>query len=464
MKLWEQLLARPSAADQARGLSLDELIGAFTDPQTGLLNTSWGNLSDEELVTSVEQAYRENGPVFALIVARMQIFSQARFQWTRSTDGSPSDLFGTPDLQVLEFPWHGARTSALLNRMELDASTAGNFFGRRLRRGNRQRGTFEDRMVRLRPQWTTILLGSLEDAENPWEAADVEVAGYLYKPNGDAGQTVVLGRDEVAHYAPLPDPVANFRGMSWITPSMTTVKADSASEVHRFKFFENAATPNLAIKFDPSVTVDQVKQFKQMLEDEHRGRFNAYKTMFLGGGADPIAIGKDFQQMAFVDVQAKGETRLAADAGVPPSWVGFSEGLQGSALNAGNFAAARRRFGDGTLQHLWECAATALEVVLERPASQGNQAPARLTHDPRSIPFLREDMKDLAAARQQDATTMQSLIHAGFEPDSVVAAMTTSDWSKLKHSGLVSVQLQKPGENPTGQTTNQPTEQGGSDA
>jgi phage portal protein BeeE len=463
MRLWEQLLQRP-VKSEARGLTLDELLGVFNDPATGLLNTSWGSLSDEELVTSIEQAYRENGPIFALILARMQIFSQARFQWTRSTDGSPSDLFGTPDLQVLEFPWHGARTAALLNRMEVDASTAGNFFGRRLRRGDRRRGTFEDRIVRLRPQWTTILLGSEEDADNPWEAADVEVAGYLYKPNGDAGQTVVLGPNEVAHYAPLPDPVANFRGMSWITPSLTTVKADSASEVHRFKFFENAATPNLAIKFDPSVTIDQVKAFKQMLEDEHKGRFNAYKTMYLGGGADPIAIGKDFQQMAFAEVQGKGETRLAANAGVPPSWVGFSEGLQGSALNAGNFAAARRRFGDGTLQHLWEAAATALEVILERPPSQSNEAPARLTHDPRSIPFLREDMKDLAQARQQDATTMQSLIHAGFEPDTVVAALTTGDWSKLKHSGLVTVQLQKPGDQTGSPTPSTPTQNGGTDA
>lgn len=446
MRLWEKAL-RPSRTE-SRGLSLSELLGVFNDPATGLLNTSWGSLSDEEIVTSVEQAYRENGPIFALVLARMQIFSQARFQWTRSTDGSPSDLFGTPELQVIEFPWHGARTSALLNRMEVDASTAGNSFMRRLRRGDRRRGTYQDRMVRLRPQWTTILLGSQEDAENPWEAGDVEVAGYLYKPNGNAGQMLMLGRDEVAHYAPLPDPVANFRGMSWITPLLTTVKADGASEVHRFKFFENAATPNLAIKFDASATVDDVKAFKTLLEDEHKGHFNAYKTLYLGGGADPVPIGQGFKQMEFAGVQAKGETRLAAAAGVPPSWVGFSEGLQGSALNAGNFGAARRRFGDGTLQHLWEAAATALEVVLERPPSQSNEAPARLTYDPRSIPFLREDMKDLAAARQQDALTLQNLIHGGFDPDSAVLAVTTGDWSKLKHTGLVTVQLQKPGESP----------------
>lgn len=456
MKLWEQLLRRTPTGDEARGMSLDELLGVFNDPATGLLNTTWGNLSDEELVTSVEDAYRQNGPVFALILARLQVFSQARFQWTRATGGNPRDMFGTPELQILEFPWPGGTTAELLGRMEVDVSTAGNAFIRRVKRGDRRRGTYEDRLVRLRPQWTTILLSSMEDAANPWEAGDVQLEGYLYKPNGDATKTILLDRTEVAHYAPLPDPVANFRGMSWITPVLTSVKADAASEVHKSKFFENAATPNLAIKFDPTATVEDIKAFKELLEEGHQGRFNAYKTLYLGGGADPVAVGKDFQQLAFAQTQGKGESRLAAAAGVPPSWVGFSEGLQGSALNAGNFTAARRRFGDGTMHHLWGAAATALEVILERPPALAGAGPARLWHDTRWVPFLREDAKDHAETQAQEAQTMRTLIEAGYDPKSVVNAVENSDWSLLQHTGLVSVQLQEPG------TT--PQQDGGTDA
>lgn len=446
MKLYQRALGL-GRGEETRdvALTMADLVGLFNDPQTALLNTTWGNLSNEELVSSCEEAYRRNGPIAALILARMQIFSQARFQWTRSTDGTPSDLFGSADLAILERPWHGARTSSLLNRMEVDASTAGNAFIRRVRRGQRALGTYDDRLVRLRPQWTTILLGSQEDADNPWDAPDVEIVGFAYRPNGNVDEMVLLGPNEVAHYAPLPDPVANFRGMSWITPAITTIQADSASEVHRLKFFENAATPNLAIKFDPQVKVDQVQKFKELLEAEHKGHLNAYKTLYLGGGADPVVIGKDFQQMAFSDVQAKGETRLAASAGVPVTWVGFSEALKGSSLNAGNLGWDRRRFGDGTLQHLWEAAATALEVLIERPPGRPNEAPARLTHDPRSIPFLREDITDQSTVRQQDAATMNSLIAAGFTPDSVVKAVDNANWTLLKHSGLLSVQLQTPG-------------------
>lgn len=439
-RLWESMLSRR----QPSNVTLEELLEVFNDPDRQILPTSWGNQSKEEAVSSVGEAYRRSGPVFALSLARMQVFSQARFQWTRSTDGTPTDLFGSADLSVLEQPWHGARTAALLSRMEADDTGAGNAFVRRLRRPG------DNRLVRLRPSWVTILLGSQEDAPTPWEAPDVEVVGYAYRPNGDAGRTVVFDRNEIGHYMPIPDPRANYRGMSWVTPVLTGVTADEASEVHKGKFFENAATPNLAIKFDPTVTVEQVKKFKELLEGEHKGRFNAYKTLYLGGGADPVAVGKDFQQMEFSATQAKGETRLAAAAGTPPSWVGFTEGLKGSALNDGNYRAAQRRFADGTIQHLWESAAAALEVLVDKPSSRQREAPARLVVDPRSVPFLRADIGDLAEARQKDTASINSLITAGFTPESVVAAVKAGDLALLKHSGLVSVQLQKPGSNEGG--------------
>lgn len=437
-RLWETLAKRGA---QPKNVTLEELLTAFNDPTREILPTSWGNITDEEIVSTIGDAYRCSGPVFALSLARMQVFAQARFQWSRATDGTPNDLFGSRDLAMLEQPWPGARTSSLLSRMEVDDTQAGNAFIRRLRR----RGEL-DRLVRLRPQWVTILMGSQEIAEAPWEAADVEVLAYVYRPGGDAARQIIIPREEIAHYAPVPDPIANFRGQSWVTPSLTTVKADAASETHRFKFFENAATPNLAIKFDPTVSIEQVKKFKELFEDEHKGRFNAYKTLFLGGGADPVTIGKDFKQMSFDVVQAKGETRLAAAAGVPVSWVGFSEGLKGSALNDGNYNASRRRFGDGTVQFLWEAAATAFEVILERPTSRSTEAMARLVVDPRSVPFLREDVNDQAEARAQDAQTIASLVRDGFTPESAVAAVQAGDWSKLKHSGLLSVQLQPPGQ------------------
>lgn len=453
MKVWQRALGQqPGLAARATTgtFGVQDWLNMWMDASANGLTSTMGNTTDEELTGSVAEAYRANGPVFALVLARMQIFAQARFQWTRWSSGTPRDLFGTPELGILEKPWPGGTTADLLARMEVFDSTAGNAFIRRIRRGVRGRPGYVDRLAMLRPEWTTIILGSQEDADHPSHAADVEVVGYAYKPNGDPKRMQLLLPDEVAHYAPLPDPDFHFRGMSWITPVLNEVRSDDASELHKRKFFQNAATPNLALKFDPATTADEVKAFKALIEGEHKGLGNAWKTMYLGGGADPVVIGKDFRELDFSATQGKGESRLASAAGVPPSWVGFSEGLQGSALNAGNFTAARRRMADGTMHHLWCQAAASLATIVDppRPVAGESRSP-ELWHDVRSIPFLREDSKDHAETQAQEAQTMKTLIEAGFKPETVVQAVQDSDYSLLQHTGLLTVQLQKPGESPT---------------
>jgi 8-oxo-dGTP pyrophosphatase MutT (NUDIX family) len=144
------------------------------------------------------------------------------------------------------------------------------------------------------------------------------------------------------------------------------------------------------------------------------------------------------KDMDYAVIQGRAESRLAAAAGVPPSWVGFSEGLQGSALNAGNFNSARRRFSDGTLVHLWSEAAASLQPILAAPDPM-----ARLWYDSR-VPFMREDAGDVSAIQQQQAATITALINSGFVPDSVTEAVKNNDWTLLKHSGLTSVQLVPP--------------------
>jgi hypothetical protein len=429
VRLWEKLLGREE--ERSNPLSFEDYQQLFTFDglQYPMLQTTMGTVDEEQIAANANAAYKSNGIVFALVLARLQVFSQARFQWTRFVDGHPGDLFGSTELGVLERPWRGGTTGDLLARMEVDVSLAGNAYIRRTR---------VDRLNRLRPDWVIIVMGSQEDADNPSEAADVEVAGYAYKPPNSP--MVLLDPHEVAHYAPIPDPDSNFLGQSWITPAMPDIQADDASTAHKAAFMRNAATPNLAIKFDPGVKIEQVREFKKLLEAEHRGAWNAYKTLYLGGGADPIVIGKDFKELDFAVTQGKGESRLASDAGVPPSWVGFSEGLQGSALNAGNFTAARRRFGDGTMRHLWANASASLEVIIRRP-----DPGASLWYSSAGIPFLNEDAKDAADIQNVEATTITGLVRDGFTPESAIAAVQASDWSLLVHTGLLSVQMQPPG-------------------
>jgi len=305
--------------------------------------------------------------------------------------------------------------------METDVSLAGNSFI--LRR--------DDRLVRLRPDWVTVAMNG--DADDP----DMTVRGYMYGP--PQGDPVMFEPKEVAHYAPIPDPTAAWRGMSWLTPILRDIDADNAAQTHRLQFYEHAATPNLMLKFDPTVRPETVNTYAKLFRDTYEGTQNAYKTAFIGGGADPVTVGHSFEQMSFKAVQGAGETRIAAAAGVPPVIVGLSEGLQAATYS--NYAQARRRLADGTIRPLWRNAAASLERLFPPPSD------GQLWYDDRDIPWLREDAGDLAAIRQTDAQTIRNLLDAGYDPDAAISAVTNNNMALLagQHSGLFSVQLQKPG-------------------
>ena len=372
-----------------------------------------------------------NSVVFNLASVRMRVFSEARLMWQQLRQGRPGDLFGSADLAMFERPWPGGTTGDLLALMLLHSDFGGN--GYVVETG--------DGLGLLRPDWVDILLG---DRHLPTgEVIGRTKAGYHYYPEGDRDKPpTILSPDEVAHFAPQPDPLASFRGMSWLTPVIREIQADTAATSHKLAFFENAATPNLAVSLPKEITPDQFEEFVETMDSKHKGVKDAYKTLYTGGGADVTVIGANMQQLDFKVTQGAGETRLAAAAGVPPTVANLSEGMQGSSLNAGNFGQARRQFADTTMSSLWRNAAGSLEVLTNPPAA------SRLWYDSRDIPFLREDQKDAAEIEQLKSTTARQYIDAGFTPESTVAAVAAGDMTLLVHSGLVSVQLQEPGVEP----------------
>jgi hypothetical protein len=250
-------------------------------------------------------------------------------------------------------------------------------------------------------------------------------------------------RSKVAHFAPMPDPLAHFRGMSWLTPVVREVLGDKAMVEHKLKFFEQGATPNMVITFDATQTVEQVKAFKELVEEEHSGLKDAYKTLYLGGGSDATIVGADIRQIDFARTQGKSETRILMAAGVHPVIAGASEGMQGASLNSGNFAQVRRIFSDIHLQDLWREAAASLQVLID------NRPPAsELAMDGRRIPFLQEDQKDEAEIQRAQSRAITALVRDGFTAESTVAAVVANDMGLLEHTGLTSVQLQRPLEDP----------------
>lgn len=284
----------------------------------------------ESIANSLEayaqQAMNVNGAVFACMATRMYVFSAIRFQFQRLKKGRPGDLFSTAALQLLDRPWPGGTTQDLLIRMIQDADLCGNSYWVRQ----------EDELVHLRPDWVSILLepralypkGQDPRAVQPDAMLGYRRIGYMYQQGGAQANNdpVFLGPEEVAHFAPIPDPLASYRGMSPMTPVLREIKTDGQMMQHKSKYLEQGASPNMVVSLPKEVTYETFRKFKEDMERSTAGTQNAYKTLYLAGGADVEVVGSDFKQMDFKNVQGHGEP-LALDTPIPTptSWTTMGE-------------------------------------------------------------------------------------------------------------------------------------------
>lgn len=399
-----------------RSLPVDE----FTWPS--VLAQTYGARDMEPIQSTflsyATEGYQGNGIVFAVILARLNLFAEAAFKWRRESDKA---LFGTPELAIFETPWSGGTTGELLARMEQDVSLAGQAFIRR----------DATRLHRLRPDLVDRVLTS---------GTSPEVAGYAYWPEGrGVAPAEFYTPDEVADWSPIPDPMSQYRGMSWLTPVAREINADRSMTEYKSAFFVNNATPNALIKYEQKLGPGAVEQIQARWSQRYGGP-NGWKTAVLDQGADFTVIGQSMEQIQFADVQAAGENRIAAAGGVPAIVVGLKEGLDASTY--ANYAAAMRRFADMTMRPNWRSACAALSRLVDVPAG------SRLWYDTTDISALREAERDRAEAMQVWAAAASTLLTAGYTAESVTAALTSSDLTLLKHSGMLSVQLQPPGAAP----------------
>jgi phage portal protein BeeE len=417
VRLVDALMGRERAfnPDNASGASV--LMQSFGTPDNERILPTFLNAA---------QANASSGVVFGVILARLSLFTEAELKFQRFSDKS---LFGNSDLAKLETPWPNGTTGELLARMEQDASLAGNAY---IRDAGSQ-------LERLRPDWTTIVSELVRDEETDTQIR--RVIGYFYEPAAfEQREPEFYPVDEVAHWSPIPDPLATFRGMSWLTPVLREVDADTQMTEYKRAYLNNAATPNLLIKYPAKLDPGKVDRLRTRLEARHSGVANSFRTMILDEGADPMLVGNTFEQMSFAAVQAAGENRIAVAAGVPGIVAGLKEGL--SAATYSNYEQAMRRFADLTMRPNWRSAVGVLAKLVNVPAD------ARLWYDASGIAALRQGEKEQADTMFVIAQAAEAFIRAGYTAESITAALSAADVTLLKHSGLVSVQMQTPGSNP----------------
>ena len=405
-------------------------------------------------------ALRRSPPAFAAQLVRASVLSMARFTFrSRPNTSTPRRMFGTNDLLPLEKPFTNMSTGELIARMEWSAGLAGNTYVVRQPNVNRTSASDSPYLLRvLRPDWTAIVYGSHRQPDDPKGATDAEIVGYAYRNGGFSSQNKnemqVFLPEEIAHWSPLPDPMSPGLGMSWITPALRDIQADTSALEHKIAYFSNGATPNLVVKGIPGVTPAQFNEFVDAIELKHKGTANAFKTLYLTAGADASVVGSNLAELDLTSITSHGETRVSYLSRVPAVILGIAAGLKGSSLNAGNYGEARRNFADSWVYPTLASLCASLSSLINIPGG------AELWFDVADIPLLREDALDAANIEKVKEETIVAYVQAGFKPDSVLKAVAGQDISQLVHDErFISVQLQQLGQvSPNKPESSQPTE------
>ena len=379
------------------------------------LTTSYGTPNREapppQLAAFAQQANATSSIVFAAIAVRMALFAEARFQFQAKDD---KHLFGNTSLAKLEHPFGPDSTEGdLLSRMEQDASWEGNAYiwdppG-------------EDRLVRLRPDWTTIV-SELVPAEGGYYRRKT---GYWWEPPKsvmDEGHGFLIPVEECVHWAPIPDPQADFRGMSWMTPAVRDIQGDSGLAQYKIQYLSNAATPNLLIKYSQKLQPGTIDAIRERVTARYGGVSNAFKTLVLDQGADTTVVGNSLSQMDFSGVSAVGVERILADAMVPGVLVGL-EPLRGAGRG---YQESMQKLANLWARPQWRSVCGALSQLLDVPA--GN----RLWFDTADIAALQDGEMERGQTALVRAQALLTLAEAGYTRESSVAAVDSGNLNLLQ--------------------------------
>ena len=381
-----------------------------------VLTTSYASADREpvlpQLAGFAQQANSSSAIVFAAILVRMALFSEARPCYQAKDD---KHLFGNTSLGKLEEPFGPDTTFGdLAARAQQDVCLAGNSF------------TWdppgENRLVRLRPDWTTII-SELVQVDGGGEYR--RKVGYWWEPPKsllDQGRGFFIPAAECVHWAPLPDPQADFRGMSWLTPAMREIQGDDGLTSYKLQYLKNSASPNLLIKYQQKLAPGTVDAVRERMHARYGGVSNSFKTLVLDQGADVTVIGNSLTQMDFSGVSAVGVERILADAAVPGVLVGL-EPLRGAGRG---FQESMKKFSNMWARPEWRSFFGAFAQIMDVPA--GN----RLWYDTADIAALQDGETERAQAALVRMQALLAARQAGCDLQSAIAAIDSGDLTLIK--------------------------------
>jgi len=370
------------------------------------------------MLRQARRAYATNGVVFACEAVKMALFSEARFKFQAATD---DHIFGNTDLAILEHPWPNADSGELLSRMCQDATFGNGYY----RKANPAAGG-NPVLVQLRPESVTIVSQEFtDDMGRRWR----QPVGY-FEDMGPSARPQIFTVEEVAHYSPVPDPAARWRGMSWLTPILADVHSDERLTQYKSFHLDNGAMPGLVVKYSTKLSSKTIDTLRKRIRARYGGPENAGNVLVLDEGADLTVAGSSLQDLQFDAVVKAGERRVCAAAG--PGLLDIA------GFESGDYKTAIRKLADLWARPHWRMACAALEHLVPTAADIG---PVRLWYDVSGIAALREGELERSQSYLVTMQAVASSVQAGFTRKSATAAA---------HAGDVGLLVEDPNAPPPG--------------
>lgn len=251
------------------------------------------------------------------------------------------------------------------------------------------------------------------------------------------------------------------RGLSPVESARQALGLGLAAQEFGGRFFGNGQNLSGVIEVPGDMSPDQAAVVRQKWGRDHRGLANAHEPGVLTGGATWKPISVTPEQAQFLDTRRFSATEIAAQMFlVDPTLLGIA--TSGQSLTYANLEQRGIHLAQYTLMRWIVRLERAFTMMLPSPqytkfnVNGLQRADLKTRYEADAIGInagflLRNEARtkeDLTALPEQqqlsgaDAEVVGVLIRAGFEPDTVIKAVTTGELAKLVHSGAPPVTVQ----------------------
>jgi HK97 family phage portal protein len=319
----------PSQAKQAPGS-----IFIWPDFRQGSPVWASGNFEDYAL-----EGFQRNSLIYSAIMFKVRAQMAAPLRAYEGDVDSPTPLKAShPLAQLLARPnlymswpeFQGINTVYL--------NLAGETFIALLRP---RMGGMVERMLPLRP-----------DRCFPIPDSKGGLKGYFYCPeNVNPANGIPIAVEDMIHVK-LPNPLDPLeglgRGLSPLASLAYSASVDNMITEFLYGFFKTGAMPTGILRFNVPLQAEEADRIKERWHELHGGYEKWSDVAVLDNAGEYQRVGLTFEEMGFLGIDERNESRILGPFGVPPILIGSRMGMLHSTYS--NYEQARKAFWEDTFK------------------------------------------------------------------------------------------------------------------